>query len=137
MAGIGIIVNRNAARVRSFRGRIGEKLGFILGDPASLRETFEVSEIEDVARLFLDREIDILGIGGGDGSNQRVLSTFTRIYGDHPLPRVLLLRGGTHTGGFAYADVEALARDARGPDAHGYRAEFLGLVQLAGSLNGS
>jgi Ca-activated chloride channel family protein len=48
-----------------------------------------------------------------------------------------LLRGGTYTGEFAYVDVEALARDARGADAHGYRAEFLGLVQLAGSLNGS
>jgi diacylglycerol kinase family enzyme len=96
MSGIGIILNRNAGRGQSFRGRIGEKLGFILGDPQSLRETFEVSEIEEVARLFMDREIDILGIGGGDGSNQRVLSTFIQVYGDHPLPRVLLLRGGTH-----------------------------------------
>ena len=48
-----------------------------------------------------------------------------------------LLRGGTYTGGFGYADVEALARDARGSDANGYRSEFLSLVQLAGSLNGS
>ncbi|MDH3791497.1 MAG: DUF3520 domain-containing protein, partial [Rhodospirillales bacterium] len=48
-----------------------------------------------------------------------------------------LLRGGTYTGSFAYADVEALARDARGLDANGYRSEFLSLVQLAGSLNGS
>ncbi len=96
MAGIGIIINRNAKRVQSFRGRAGEKLGFILGDPNSLRETFEVSEIESVARLFWEREIDILGIGGGDGSNQQVLSTFIRVYGDRPLPRVLFLRGGTH-----------------------------------------
>jgi Ca-activated chloride channel family protein len=48
-----------------------------------------------------------------------------------------LLRGGTYTEGFAYADVEALAREARGADANGYRSEFLSLVQLAGSLNGS
>ena len=68
MAGIGIILNRNAKKGQSFRGRIGEKLGFILGDPQSLRETFEVSEIGAVARLFQEREIDILGIGGGDGS---------------------------------------------------------------------
>ena len=96
MAGIGIIVNRNAGKGQSFRGRIGEKLGFILGDPTSLRETFELSEIEAVAKLFLEREIDILGIGGGDGSNQQVLSTFIRVFGDHPLPKVLFLRGGTH-----------------------------------------
>jgi diacylglycerol kinase family enzyme len=96
MAGIGIIVNRNAGNGQSFRGRIGEKLGFILGDPQSLRETFEVSEIGAVARLFLEREIDILGIGGGDGSNQQVLSTFIQVYGHQPLPKVLFLRGGTH-----------------------------------------
>jgi diacylglycerol kinase (ATP) len=96
MAGIGIILNRNAKKSQSFRGRAGEKLGFILGDPQSLRETLEVSEIEAVARLFSEREIDILGIGGGDGSNQRVLSTCIRVYGDRPLPRVLFLRCGTH-----------------------------------------
>ncbi len=96
MAGIGIILNRNARRCQSFRGRFGEKLGFILGDPSSLRETLDVSEIEAVARLFLEREIDILGIGGGDGSNHHVLSTLIRVYGDHPLPNVLFLRGGTH-----------------------------------------
>jgi len=96
MAGIGIILNRNAAKGRSFRGGTGEKFGFILGDPQSLRETYEASEIDGVARLFLEREIDILGIGGGDGSNQQVLSTFIRVYGRRPLPRVLFLRGGTH-----------------------------------------
>jgi len=96
MAGIGIILNRNAGKGRSFRGGAGENFGFILGDPQSLRETFEVSEIDGVARLFLERDIDILGIGGGDGSNQQVLSTFIRVYGEHPLPRVLFLRGGTH-----------------------------------------
>jgi diacylglycerol kinase family enzyme len=96
MPGIGIILNRNAGKCHSFRGGVGEKLGFILGDPTSLRETFEVSEIDGVARLFLEREIDILGIGGGDGSNQQVLSTFIRVYGERPLPRVLFLRGGTH-----------------------------------------
>ena len=96
MPGIGIILNKNANKGQSFRGRIGEKLGFILGDPGSLRETFEVSEIDAVARLFREREIDILGIGGGDGSNQQVLSTFIRIYGVQPLPRVLFMRGGTH-----------------------------------------
>ena len=96
MAGIGILLNRNAGKGRAFRGGIGAKLSFILGDPTSLRETFEESEIETVARLFLEREIDILGIGGGDGSNQRVLSTFINVYGNHPLPRVVFLRGGTH-----------------------------------------
>jgi diacylglycerol kinase (ATP) len=96
MPGIGIILNRNAGKYQSFRGRIGEKLGFVLGDPTSLWETGSVEEIEDVARKFLERKLDILGISGGDGSNHYVLSAFLRIYGDAPLPKVAFLCGGTH-----------------------------------------
>ena len=42
-----------------------------------------------------------------------------------------VLRGGIHTGDYGYADVIALARDARGDDPYGYRAEFISLVRLA------
>lgn len=45
-----------------------------------------------------------------------------------------LLRGGTYTGAFGYADVVALARGARGEDRNGYVGDFLQLVQLADSL---
>ena len=45
-----------------------------------------------------------------------------------------LLRGGTYTGSFGYADVTRLARSARGDDSHGYAGEFLQLAQLAGNL---
>ena len=47
-----------------------------------------------------------------------------------------LLRGGRYTEMFDYADVERLAREARGRDADGYRGEFLRLVKLARSLSG-
>jgi Ca-activated chloride channel family protein len=46
-----------------------------------------------------------------------------------------LLRGGRYTGHFGYAEVLALARSARGPDAFGYRGEFISLVNLARSLD--
>ena len=45
-----------------------------------------------------------------------------------------LLRGGRYTGDYGYDDVLALARDARGEDRFGYRAEFLTLVRLAKSI---
>jgi len=45
-----------------------------------------------------------------------------------------LLRGGTYTGTFGYAEAEQLARGARGDDAQGYAGEFLQLLRLAGSL---
>jgi Ca-activated chloride channel homolog len=46
-----------------------------------------------------------------------------------------ILRGGTYTGDFSYADVVALARGAYGADPHGYRREFVGLVEAARDLD--
>jgi Ca-activated chloride channel homolog len=48
-----------------------------------------------------------------------------------------LLRGGSYTGDFGYDEVLALARDARGKDSFGYRGEFLSLVSLAQTLDGT
>jgi len=45
------------------------------------------------------------------------------------------LRGGTWLGQFSYDRIMALAREARGEDAFGYRGEFLSLVNLAKSLS--
>jgi Ca-activated chloride channel family protein len=42
-----------------------------------------------------------------------------------------LLKGGNHTGDYTYDDVATLARSGRGDDRHGYRAEFINLVELA------
>jgi diacylglycerol kinase family enzyme len=97
MAGIGVVLNRNAGKKTvAFRGQVGEKLGFVLGDPDSLRETSRIEQIEDVIHSFRERQIDVLGISGGDGSNHYVLDTCHRVYGDAPLPRIAFLCGGTH-----------------------------------------
>jgi Ca-activated chloride channel family protein len=45
------------------------------------------------------------------------------------------LRGGKYLESFDYKDIEALARNSRGNDPHGYRSEFMQLVKLAGSLD--
>ena len=45
-----------------------------------------------------------------------------------------LLRGGKFTAGYRYDDVLELARAARGADDFGYRGEFIGLVNLASTL---
>ncbi|MCX4024681.1 VWA domain-containing protein [Endozoicomonas sp. SM1973] len=44
-----------------------------------------------------------------------------------------LLRGGQYLGDFSFDDIIALAKDARGTDEYGYRAEFINLVRLAKS----
>lgn len=48
-----------------------------------------------------------------------------------------LLRGGKFTGDWGYDELSELARNSRGKDAHGYRSEFIGLVELAKSINNS
>ncbi len=46
-----------------------------------------------------------------------------------------LLKGGTWTGSWDYDDALALARGSRGNDPHGYRGEFVHLIELAQSLS--
>ncbi len=46
-----------------------------------------------------------------------------------------LLRGGKHMGDFDYQQLLKLARTSRGKDKHGYRGEFIGLVELAETLS--
>jgi Ca-activated chloride channel homolog len=46
-----------------------------------------------------------------------------------------LLRGGTYTAGFDYDDVISLARSALANDTHGYRREFVSLVEIAKGLD--
>ena len=46
-----------------------------------------------------------------------------------------LLRGGKYTGQWSYDEALQLARNAKGEDLHGYRAELVSLVELAKSLS--
>ncbi len=48
-----------------------------------------------------------------------------------------LLRGGRYTEAFGYGEVLALARGARGDDRHGWKGEFVQLVELTQSLSTS
>ncbi len=94
MPGIGIILNPYSRSNRSNPERI-KKLGFIVGDRGSCHATETLDQVRDLAREFRERDIEILGISGGDGTNHRTLSVFIEVYGDKPLPKVALLRGGT------------------------------------------
>ncbi|MBP8285012.1 MAG: DUF3520 domain-containing protein, partial [Chromatiaceae bacterium] len=47
------------------------------------------------------------------------------------------LRGGATLNGLTLADIITLANGAKGEDASGYRAEFIGLVRLAQALPGA
>ncbi len=47
------------------------------------------------------------------------------------------LRGGKYLESFSFDDIAQLARQSRGQDSHGYRSEFMQLVQLAETLDQS
>ena len=45
------------------------------------------------------------------------------------------LRGGDYIGAFGYDQIAEVARDVRGADGEGYRAEFIELVEMAKALD--
>jgi len=47
------------------------------------------------------------------------------------------LRDGRYAGAMSYAEIAELARQGRGADPEGWRAQFISLVELADSLSGS
>ena len=70
-------------------------MAFIIGDKASCRPTADIDDLHRVAEAFKSRDIDVLAISGGDGTIHFTLTTFLRIYGEKPLPKITFLRGGT------------------------------------------
>ena len=92
--GIGIIVNPYSRKNRKDPEGI-KKLGYIIGDRGSCEATKNLADVERVAKEFLKKGVEILGLSGGDGTNHITLTTFINVYGDNPLPKIALLRGGT------------------------------------------
>ena len=45
------------------------------------------------------------------------------------------LRGGDYIGAFGYDQIAEVARESRGTDGEGYRAEFIELVEMAKALD--
>jgi hypothetical protein len=95
VAGIGVIVNPHAkANRRDPMGRVA-RMERILGPLGVVKTTASLEALDDVAREFRERGIDILAICGGDGSDHCTLTAFDRVYGGAPLPLLLPLRAGT------------------------------------------
>lgn len=94
MPGVGIVLNPHSRSNRMNPGRVN-RLGFIVGDKGSCHATHDVLDVERIAQDFKDRNVDILGISGGDGTNHCTLTSFIKVYGETPLPKIAFLRGGT------------------------------------------
>jgi diacylglycerol kinase family enzyme len=119
MAGIGVIINPHASGNRKRAGAREQRMADVVGAFGWVRVTPTVDAIADVAREFHEREIDILAICGGDGSDHCTLTAFHHVWGGARLPRLLPLRAGTinyvadATGGRRGTPEQVLARVVR------------------------
>lgn len=94
MSGIGIITNPHSKLNKRNPAR-SALLGYILGEQGILEVTNNLDDLGRVARDFKTKGIQVLAINGGDGTISRTLTAFLKEYGNQPLPRIAILRGGT------------------------------------------
>jgi diacylglycerol kinase family enzyme len=94
MAGIGVISNGRSRKNKKNPQRVNE-LKYILGNNGIVRETKTIEQLYEAAEEFKERDIDILCINGGDGTNHVTLTAFINVYGNKPLPKIAILRAGT------------------------------------------
>ncbi|MEM9195535.1 MAG: diacylglycerol kinase family protein, partial [Myxococcota bacterium] len=92
--GIGVIVNPRAKRHRR-DPTMGNDFRSIVGDAGVVAECPNEASLDATLQDFRRQGIDVLALSGGDGTTSFVLSVAARVYGDEPLPKVALLRGGT------------------------------------------
>lgn len=86
----------NPRAARNLRGAgAGDRLARLLGDEGEVREAATPEALADALAAFRVAGVDTLGIGGGDGTCHRVLTGAAAAWAGAPLPRLLLLRGGT------------------------------------------
>lgn len=94
MGGIGVITNPRSRQNRR-NPELAERLAYVLGEKGTLAAPTDLDALDTVAAHFRDHGIEIVAINGGDGTNHLVLTALLRAYGEAPLPRIAMLRGGT------------------------------------------
>ncbi len=92
--GIGVISNPRSRHNRR-NPELAERLAYVLGEKGTLAAPSDLDALDGVAEHFRDHGIEIVAINGGDGTNHAVLTALVKAYGQRPLPRIALLRGGT------------------------------------------
>ena len=94
MPGIGVVTNPRSRQNRKDPGGM-QRLGYLLGSRGEAAATRSLDDLYRVAEEFKGAAIDVLGINGGDGTLHHTLTAFLRVYGERPLPKIAILRGGT------------------------------------------
>jgi diacylglycerol kinase (ATP) len=95
MSSIGVVVNPQAGRNRHVGDRAA-RLGHLVGPQGWVRETASLEQLADAAAECRERDVDVIGVCGGDGTLARTITALVREYGpDSSLPPILPLRAGT------------------------------------------
>ena len=94
MAGIGVVTNPRSRQNRR-NPRLARQLTYILGEKGEIQQPSDLDALDSAAIRFRDHGIDVLCINGGDGTMSRALTAMVKAYGDKPLPKIAILRGGT------------------------------------------
>ncbi len=94
LAGIGLISNPKSRKNKKDPARL-ERLKHILPDVSLARNASDLGTLKKELTFFKERKIDILAVNGGDGTLHVTISHLINIYGDTPLPKIAILRGGT------------------------------------------
>ena len=94
MTGIGLLHNPHAKR-NVADPDAANRLDAILGNDGISRRASTIDELRAAVAAFKEARIELLAVGGGDGTNHVTIKGLMDAYGDTPLPAFALLRGGT------------------------------------------
>ncbi len=94
MPGIGVISNPNAG-LNKLSPRLKDRLTFVVGQGGDVQSTGTLDDAREAAEAFKRFDIDIVAISGGDGTAHRTIQLLLEVYGDTPLPPILLVPSGT------------------------------------------
>jgi len=94
MPGIGLISNPYSRKNRKNPARL-QKLINAAPDKDLVKLPVSYEEMESAISFFKEKKIDILAINGGDGTVHVALCSLMKVYGDAPLPKLAILKGGT------------------------------------------
>jgi diacylglycerol kinase family enzyme len=89
-----IIVNRNAGELRR-DARLIERLRQRAGPAAPVHVTDDLASLRALCARLAHEGVTTVGVVGGDGTASATLTALWQAWGDRPLPRIALLRGGS------------------------------------------
>lgn len=94
MPGIALLLNPRAKRHQRDPA-LATRLTRQLHDQGLVFRAKSLQELTQVAEELRRREVDVVAVAGGDGTNHLTISELVQVYGDARLPYFALLRGGT------------------------------------------